>query len=362
MRSAQRRTRIFSPTVLVLLLCVSHGAQGTSCIGPDSLADRYRSADAIVVGQVSACAGNAVPDSGRCPGEKYQVTVLEVLKDSIPARDHSAVFQGVGEMGCGLIFRIGHQYLLFLDSSGQLMPSQNAYLGGGFPGARGDHESVAILRQFRDGDIDDLSGPWRFQDTGLTCFVSHAFDGARIGFSFNYGEQSERPMIRQEGSGPKGEVIYKFAGPSPQTGRPVFEAATTFTGPEIKANTLSVFVDISDRKRDIDSRVSVSVAGNTWALYTVTSTLQGGMFPSPEIIVRDYQSGAAASDIVQALSMPADIRVSVTPAPRKLTGEGAAVAIATRTHTTRSTQIVSAMPLFDACRRGDTRRGAIVSN
>ena len=92
----------------------------TSCIADRStLAARYAAADAIAIAQANSCKGALLANNFRCPGEEYQFSVLEVLKDVEPARDLSGTYHGEDFMGCGLVFRNGNHICCFLMAMGR---------------------------------------------------------------------------------------------------------------------------------------------------------------------------------------------------------------------------------------------------
>ena len=125
------------------------------------MAARYAAADAIAIAQANSCKGALLANNFRCPGEEYQFSVLEVLNDENP---HSAAVK----------------------------------------------ENVRILREYRDNIVNDLSGPWSFSDSGLSCGLRHRFDGEYIDIGIDYRPQQflDATLHSVDGTGPRGEALF----------------------------------------------------------------------------------------------------------------------------------------------------------
>ncbi len=203
----------------------------------------YRRADSIVVAHASGCPDSQLPISGRCPDQLYSFDVIEVLKDSVPSRDHGGVIQGSRKMGCGMYFRIGHSYLLFIDENGNLNHGASGYLSADDARSIATEERLQILRQYRDHMIEDLSGPWRFFDHGRACHVNHSFEGGSLSFSYVYAKNDYHGSARLVSSrGPNGEYRLDSGPPTPE--EESFHAK--MTGPTYERNAVSVGVSLGE--------------------------------------------------------------------------------------------------------------------
>jgi hypothetical protein len=321
------------------------------------LAERYASANAIVVAQANSCPGTALADGSRCPGEEYQFSILEVLKDSGSARDFSGTFRGGNAMGCGLIFRLGQSYLLFLDDEGQPLHSTSGYLGDEYSRSASVKESLHILREYRDNIIDDLSGPWAFSDTGLSCEIRHRFSGASISFSFDYRLEEfwDDVLVLREGSGPRGESLYRVDNDIYKRSRGEIIHEFDYDGPDFEPESIVFRVIINNRKDASDGFITVAVGKQSWRLNPMTVTMSGTRV-SKSVYVSDMLGGDAALALL-----------------RELNGESKEITITTNqkdeAHAlnyqklikTRSTQFTRSEASFDKCIIGEKRRGAIIT-
>lgn len=173
------------------------------------MAARYAAADAIAIAQANSCKGALLANNFRCPGEEYQFSVLEVLKDAEPARDLSGTYHGEDFMGCGLVFESGIILAVF-DGNGQVLHPYSGYLNDENPHSAAVKENVRILREYRDNIVNDLSGPWSFSDSGLSCGLRHRFDGEYIDIGIDYRPQQflDATLHSVDGTGPRGEALF----------------------------------------------------------------------------------------------------------------------------------------------------------
>jgi hypothetical protein len=173
--------------LLLVGLLAANRADATTCIySPSTLADSYANARGVVVAQVTGCAGRAVPTNGYCPDHLYHLSVLEVLKDSVPARDFSGAYRGAGFMDCGTALSLGQTYLLFVTETGSLDHDAGGALKAKAARTRQLQQTLQILRDYRDGKIGELADPWSFVDNGLSCDLQHEVAGQELAFSYAY--------------------------------------------------------------------------------------------------------------------------------------------------------------------------------
>ena len=357
-----RQSQVSCWILAVAALAIFPGAvSATSCMRDRStLAERYAAANAIVVAQASSCEGLALADGSRCPGEEYQFSILEVLKDSEPSRDHSSTLIGrnsIGIIPCGLVFRLGQSYLLFLDDDGQPIHRFTGHLNDEYPGLASTKDSVRILREHRDNVIDDLSGPWTFYDSGLSCRFRHLFKGASISLSFQYRDQEywDETLIGLEGTGPRGEALFRTENSRDKHRREDYDTTFEYDGPDFERETVFVRVGVENRKDASDGFVSVSLGKRTWQLNPMTATTSGSAV-STSVRVSDILGGDAALEFMRALGGSSK-EITVTT---KQPNEGVDLNYP-KLLKTRSTQFARSVAPFDKCVSGEKRRGAIIT-
>ena len=161
-----------------------------------TLSEAYEAADSIIVGLVTECEQEVSDDPWAHGGANCSFVSLEVLKESIPARDYRGV---ASSSGCGLSLHIGNQYLLFLDSENRPMHFSAGLISDDHA-ARLSNAYVRILRDYRNGVSDELSEPWVFAEFEDMCFLSHGVRGNQISFSHGKRgaeEQAKRNWARE---------------------------------------------------------------------------------------------------------------------------------------------------------------------
>jgi hypothetical protein len=317
---------------------------------PLSLEKSYARAEGIVVAQVLGCAENAMPENGRCPDYRYHLETIEVLKEPQPWQNFSGAYQGAdGMTRCGQAFTSGESYLVFFDGSGAIISSAGGALKGPYPQTREAQRKLAILREYRDGRVTDLSDPWIFTDIGQSCELRQRVAGHEISFLYSYTE-------------PSGEYVYgieydddgnpTLVNPTP-VGR-VFSPDITheIDGPQLDPNTLifSVrFVAYLKTERDTGT---LTVGERTWDLETQIFTMYGdGRELSSQS--SDLALGESAQQIFDAMLAPANLTIrkrgqarppaGVTRTPALVTGREDVV-VATKT-----TQFAAEAKTFQQC-------------
>ena len=148
-------TVVFSTILLVLPAT----ALSLSC-APNAftLSEAFEKADSIIVALVTECKKEISSEAWAHGGADCSFVSLEVLKESKPVRDHRGV---ASSHGCGLSLFVGKQYLLFLDSENKPI-GLSASLSGDQSPFQLSTSYQKILREYRDGAIQDLSEPWVF--------------------------------------------------------------------------------------------------------------------------------------------------------------------------------------------------------
>lgn len=322
----------------------------TSCAWVSStLQEDYDRADHIILAQASGCADRSLPENGFCPDLKFSFSVLEILKDAGPARDYGDEFQGADIMGCGMYFTIGHNYLLFIDNSGQLIHAAGGYLSGDDFRTISAEKRLKILRQFRDGVVADLSEPWKFTDTGISCSVEHRFKGGDLRFLYNYTGSNYEPMEMDISRGPDGEMQYDAKPYPPGREPPKIE----FTGPIYDRNTVIFSISLADHKQMVEGTTSVEVDNRVWPMHRMTiEILSSGS--SEHTSHMGVTGGDPAKEIFEAMSQLADVAISAIPK-----GMGPVPLAETPVRfETKTTQFPTAAKRFRACVDGTERRGS----
>lgn len=335
------------PWTAIALTVPSTPAAAWSCKGSSStLAEDHAAAEAIVIGQVGGgCPGDALPVRGRCPDERYHIDVLEVLKDSVPSRDFNGVYEG-REL-CEVILHPGRRYLLFITGDGTLDHGASGALKGKTARTWVMQEHVRILRDYRDGKIGDLSGPWRFVDTTVSCRIVHDVAArGTISFGFQYAE-NEQPLRGLEPSwDADGNVEYAQGPPLPDELRP----EVRYEGPEPRVGEVWFHADFPAAGRTMQDAATVRVGGKAWALQTAQETM---VIDEMDPVVRRYEIalGDTATEILEAMRTPADVvvRTRLAAAAGRSPPAGAG---GERTFETRTTQIGEAAAKFIDCIAG----------
>ena len=176
--------------VALLALNPSSVAYACSC-SPDSLslALQVERADNVLVAKITGCAADRLSKDGYCHGHGWTFQTIEDLKGSNAVIRQEPWDSSGAVTSCDVALKVGETYLLFLREgrtymcSGTLILSRSNTLGEigtSEVGAR----RIEVLRAFRDGAIDRVTGPWYFVNRGWSCAVEHLLDGASM--SFNY--------------------------------------------------------------------------------------------------------------------------------------------------------------------------------
>jgi hypothetical protein len=317
------RTHVLA-AVAVTVLFVDRANALTCAYEPLSLEDSYARADGIVVAQVLGCADSAIPENGRCPDYRYHLETIEVLKEPEPWQNFSGGYLGAdGMTRCGQAFASDESYLLFFDRSGSIISSASGALKGPYPQTRETQRKLAILRQYRDGRVADLSDPWIFTDVGLACELTQHVAGHEISFFYGYTEPSNEYAhgIEFDDDG------------NPTLGNPtpislLFNENTTreIEGPQFEANSLIFQVQLLSHLETERDTGTTTVGDRTWDLETQIFTLyrDGRELASQS---RDLALGESAQQILDAMFAQARVmvrkkgqaplvgRVTRTPAP-----------------------------------------------
>jgi hypothetical protein len=286
-----------------------------------TLAENYANAVGIVVAEVEGCANGAEPTSGWCPcadgarpfecpdRNRYRLSVLEVLKDSVPPQDFSGVYVGGdGMTSCGLGLVPGESYLLFISGPGAINGSASGRLTGA--GAwRELHQTLAILRDYRNGWIDDLdhavaerAKEWRFQDNSLMCELAQGVVDLRMTFTYPYVDDFAHYAYTAEHD--DAGYATSFAGALIDPEAAAAEGTSmTIEGPVHGPRVLAFTATFNPEVSAVPESATVRLGDQTWKLVTQTTTLriQNTVVAS---IVGDVAAGDDALEILQAMLEP----------------------------------------------------------
>ena len=338
---------------IILLVFTTSTSQATSCVfrQPTTLAIDYESAADIYVGDVVGCTDGNVPEYGRCPDERYQVYVLDVLKDRYPALGGFSELQGSEPMGCGLKLAVGTRFLVFTDAQGRLQQSSQS-LAGGHANTKVTRERQRILAAYRDGGVGDLSEPWLFSNYMLGCSLNHRVGKSSLGFGYQYGDPKLGGQIHfssewDEDGNQIGDIVRIV---DPTIDEIEFEhSGATFEQPQV------IFtVSLDTATSTIDNTGVVRVGSRQWSLLTSrdSARLRG---EEPSVHISEGIGGDDALEILNAMRDTVDVVVSVKssgyvgprlPAPEDLI----------TTLETRTTHIGDKIDKFLACVDGTNRR------
>ena len=318
-----------------------------------TLSEAFEAADSIIVGLVTECKEEISSDPWANGGSDCSFVSLEVLKESKAERDYGGV---ASSSGCGLSLFVGKQYLLFLDSENRPMYF-SASLDGDQNLTQISSNYERILREFRDGVIHDLSGPWTFYDSGLGCEVRHRFSGASIAISFQYRDPEfwDDDLVGLEGIGPRGEALFRTETSRDELHRVQANTTYEYDGPDFERETIFVRVIIENRENRSDGIVSLSIGKRAWQLEPMTATTSGSAV-STRVRVYDMLGGHDALSLFHELTQESKEISLIT------SQLNAAVDLNyPKMIKTRSTQFAHSLGSFNKCVSGERRRGAIIT-
>ena len=287
-----------------LLLALPINTYALSCVARlFTLSEAYEAADSIIVGLVTECEQEVSDDPWADGGADCSFVSLEVLKESVPARDYRGI---TSSSGCGLSLHIGNQYLLFLDSENRPMHFSAGLISDDHA-ARLSNDYVRILRDYRNGVSDDLSEPWMFGEFEDTCVLSHGVRGNQISFSHGKGDAAERAKRNWARETVDGKAVYR----SMDDTIGAMEVVVTSDLPTYPDGVQMLSVSLPESSPAPLRHASLSVGTQSWSLYRVAAAMSIRGMPATTTI--DYKiGGAAAEQILAAMMEPSDIVVTAT--------------------------------------------------
>jgi hypothetical protein len=274
-----------------------------------TLSEAYETADSIVVGLITECKEEVSSDPWAHGGSECSFSSLEVLKESIPARDYHGA---ASSSGCGLSLHVGNKYLLFLDGENRPMRFSAALSSDQNPAQLSNHY-LRIIREFRDGVVNHLAEPWMFGEFKGTCSLWHRVGGNQIRFNRRKGDAPQQPEPEWTQETTDGQTVYRSSVPS-------FSGDSTLpTGvvdivafgdiPDYADDALMLNVHIPERPPAPLRQATLSVGTRTWLLNRVEMSLSLPGAPAQTII--NYSlAGNVAEQILSAMIQPSDILVS----------------------------------------------------
>jgi hypothetical protein len=264
-----------------------------------TLSEAYGAADSIIVGLITECKEEISRDSWANGGDDCSFTSLEVLKESVPARDYSGA---TSSSGCGLSLHVGGQYLLFLDSSNRPLRF-SAPLSGDHYQTELAGRYLKIIRDYRDKRVNDLAEPWTFSDHMGQCSVSQSVRGNHISFSVRGSGAPEFPEPSWVIDSIDGHTVYRATVPiyDPDTKMPSGEAELIAYGEVPDYGDKMVFgVTMLERQPPVIRQASISVGSTTWPLLRM-DTIVSVSDVSTHTMVRYLATGQTAEQILSAM-------------------------------------------------------------
>jgi hypothetical protein len=212
-------------------------------------------------------------------------------------------------MSCGIVFVPGESYLLFVSGANSINHGASGMLTQNGARTMAHRDTLAILRAYRDGKIDDLvvddlPEAWTFLDSSLACELQHS---AGLTFSYPYVDNYHRYAYSVEYD-EKGYAT-TFAG------GPVDPAATDIEviveGPNLETHGLVFAARLDVGVSPIPDSATIRVGRRSWRLTTHTMTLRfRGIATAPSVetvippSVSDVATDEEAREILQAMLEP----------------------------------------------------------
>jgi len=306
----QMRHRIASTLSVLALFGVPTISHALSCAPRQfTLSEAYEAADSIIVGLITECKEEISSDPWANGGSDCSFSSIEVLKESVPTREHIGV---TSSSGCGLSLHVGGQYLLFLDSKNQPMHF-SATLSGDRYQAQLANRYLRIIRDFRNGAVNDLAEPWMFGGSDGYCSIWQSIRGNQIRFSRRTPDAPQQPKPDWTQELINGEMVYRTTVPlfDADTKLPSGDAEIVAYGdvPDHLDDALVLRVTLPERSPAPVRQATLSVGDRTWSLnrMEMNLSLPGA---SAHTVVEYYGAGDVAEQILSAMAQPSDIVVS----------------------------------------------------
>jgi hypothetical protein len=286
-----------------------------------TLAENYTNAVGIVVAEVEGCANGAEPTSGWCQcadgarpfdcpdRNRYRLRILEVLKDSVPPQDFSGAYEGGdGMTSCGHRLIPGESYLLFISGPGSINRSAGGALTG--DGAWRDlHETLAILRDYRNGWIDDLdravnerAKEWRFQDNSLLCELAQGVADLQMTFLYPYVDDFAHYGYMAEFDD-EGYATSFVGAPIDPVAAAADGTGMTIEGPQHGPRVLVFTATFNPEASTIPDSATIRLGDKTWKLVNQTTTIRVHDTVVASL-VSDVASDGDALEILQLMLEP----------------------------------------------------------
>lgn len=349
-REISRRPTQVLAAVTMTVLFVNRVDALTCLYEPLSLEESYALAEGIVVAQVLGCAENAMPENGRCPDYRYHLETIEVLKEPEPWQNFSGAYQGAdGMKRCGQAFTSGESYLVFFDGSGAIISSAGGALKGPYPQTRETQRKLAILREYRDGRVADLSDPWIFTDIGQSCELKQRVAGHEISFLYSYTEPSGAYVYGVEFDD-DGKPTLVHPTPVDRVFSP--DITREIDGPQFESHSLIFSVRLLAYLETQRDTGAITVGDRTWNLETQVFTMyRDGRELSSQS--SDLALGESAQQIFDAMLAPATLTIRKRGQARPTAGVTRAPALVTVREDvvveTKTTQFAAEAKTFQQC-------------
>ncbi len=308
----QTRHAIASTLSVLALFAVPTTSHALSCAPRQfTLSEAYEAADSIIVGLITECKEEISSDPWANGGSDCSFSSIEVLKESVPTRDYSGV---TSSSACGLSLHVGGQYLLFLESKNQPMHF-SATLSGDRYQPKLANSYLRIIRDYRNGVVNDLAEPWMFRESDGYCSIWHSIRGNQIRFRRRTPDAPQQPKPDWTQELINGETVYRTKVPtfSADTNLPAGMVEIVAFGniPDFADDVLMLSVHLQEASPAPVWQATLSVGSKTWSLNRVEMNLSlpGG---SAHTVIDYHAVGDAAEQILSAMAQPSNIVVSAT--------------------------------------------------
>jgi hypothetical protein len=188
-------------------------------------------------------------------------------------------------------------------------------LGGDHYRTQQTSRYLQLLRDFRNGHVDDLSEPWTNEESGGYCSIRQRIKGHQISFSHRAPDALPQPKPEWTHETINGETVNRATVPLVDVdhGLHVGDAEIVAFGdvPDPDGDGLFLRVSLQDASPDTVRQAVFSVGVRTWSLNRIeTNLLLAGA--SQHKLIEYWAGGEAAEQILSAMVQPSRIAVSAT--------------------------------------------------
>src|SRR5690606_8318 len=196
----------------------------------------------------------------------------------------------------------------------------------------GDHyliqqtrQYLRILRDFRNGYVNDLAEPWLHYEYGGDCAIRQSIAGHQISFSRHMPDAPPEPKPEWIRETINGETVHRTTVPAldPENRLSVGDAQIVAFGdvPDYSDDTLVLRVSLQDTSPATVRQATLSVDDRTWLLNRMEMTLFLGAGAFGHKSVDYWAAGETAEQILSAMAQPSRVVVAATIVPPRAASE-----------------------------------------